>query len=171
MPTELLDRCFVLDRGVTVPAPIQDVFPFFADPANLEAITPPWLNFRIRTPRPIPMAVGTLIDYTIGLRGVPMRWRTRITEYDPGDPGSGKLPRFVDEQIRGPYARWRHEHTFEPAPGGSTIVRDRVEYRLKWWGGGSTPLGRLVHRLLVRPDLERIFDFRERAMRERWPGR
>jgi ligand-binding SRPBCC domain-containing protein len=141
----------VLERSQLVPLPRGEVFAFFADAHNLEAITPGFLRFRILTPAPIAMRPGTLIDYRLSLAGLPFSWRTRIEEYEPG-------VRFVDVQLRGPYARWRHLHAFEDAPGG-TWVRDRVEYAL--------PLGRLgdaAHALFVRRTLGRIFDHRRDAI-------
>jgi len=124
--------------------PIDEVFAFFSDASNLERITPRFLRFRIVTPLPIAMREGALIDYRLRLHGVPIRWRTLISAWEP-------TRRFVDEQLRGPYRLWRHEHTFEDR-GGSTLVRDRVEYA--HWG---TALG---ERLMVRPSLERIFAYR-----------
>jgi ligand-binding SRPBCC domain-containing protein len=121
---------------------------------NLEALTPPWLNFKILTPLPIDVHEGTLIDYRLRLRGVPVRWRTRISVWQPPY-------RFVDEQLRGPYRQWIHEHTFEAHQGG-TLVRDHVRY--------AVPFDWLVHRLLVRPDVERIFRYRAAELRRRFPG-
>ncbi len=138
----------ILQTQQWLPRSIDEVFPFFADAANLERITPPWLEFRIVTPTPIEMRVGTLIDYRLKVRGVPVRWRTRIAAWDP--PYS-----FVDEQVRGPYRLWRHLHTFEPVDGG-TFCRDRVEYR--------APLHALMAARLVTPDVERIFGFRHEAL-------
>lgn len=132
------------------PRSIGEVFPFFADAGNLERITPPILRFRIVTPLPIEMRQGALIDYRLRLRGVPMRWRTRISVWEPPH-------RFVDEQVRGPYRLWRHTHTFEERDGG-TLCRDVVEYRV--------PLDALVHGPLVGPDLARIFAFRRQALDE-----
>ena len=131
-----------------------DVFPFFADAGNLEAITPPSLRFEIVTPRPIEMRVGALIEYRLRMRGVPISWLTRIEEWEPG-------VRFVDMQLRGPYALWHHTHTFEPDGAGGTIMHDTVRYALP---GG--PLGVLPHRLFVRAELERIFDFRAERVPE-----
>ena len=136
-----------------LPPPPADLFPFFADAANLEALTPSWLNFKIVTPTPIPMREGTLIDYHLRVRGVPLRWRTRINVWQPPQ-------RFVDEQIRGPYRRWVHLHGFREVPGG-VEVSDRVEYALPFG-----PLGDLVHALVVRRQLNAIFAFRRRAMEE-----
>ncbi len=126
----------------------SEVFPFFSDAFNLERITPPWLSFRVATPYPIRMKVGTLIDYRIQLRGVPIRWRSEITEWEPGR-------RFIDEQRRGPYRLWHHEHRFEPRYGG-TLCTDVVKYAV-WFDFA-------VHALLVRPDIERIFAFRQTAL-------
>lgn len=138
----------VLTREQTLPGSPDTVFPFFAAARNLEAITPPWLGFRVVTPEPIAMAPGALIDYRLKLHGIPLRWKTRIAEWEPGQ-------RFVDEQLRGPYALWHHTHEFRPAAGGGTVMRDTVRYALP-----LGPLGGIAHRVLVRRDLDRIFDFR-----------
>ncbi|MGO8837113.1 MAG: SRPBCC family protein [Limisphaerales bacterium] len=135
-----------------LPLPPEELFPFFADAANLDALTPPWLHFRIVTPAPIVMREGALIDYRLRVRGLPLRWRTRINVWQPPH-------RFVDEQIRGPYRQWIHEHTFEPRDGG-TLARDHVRY--------AVPLDFLVHRRLVRPDVEKIFAFRARELHGRF---
>jgi ligand-binding SRPBCC domain-containing protein len=134
-----------------VPRPHAEVFAFFADARNLEALTPPWLRFRILTEQPIAMGEGTLIDYRIALRGLPMRWRSRIAAWEPPH-------RFVDEQLRGPYRLWVHEHRFTAHPLG-TLVRDTVRYAIA--GGPFEPW---IHRWLVRPDLRRIFAFRSATL-------
>lgn len=141
-----------------VPRPPEQVFPFFADARNLEQLTPPWLSFTILTPMPIPMAVGTLIDYRIALHGVPMRWRTRIARWEPGRA-------FADEQLRGPYVLWHHTHTFTPCDGG-TVLGDDVVMRPK---GG--PFAGLVMRLFVRRDVQRIFEHRARVLAETFGAR
>jgi ligand-binding SRPBCC domain-containing protein len=127
-----------------VPQRRDQVFEFFSDAFQLEALTPPWLNFEVLTPRPIPMAGGRLIDYRLRLHGIPMRWQSRIDVWEPP-------VRFVDMQTRGPYKKWRHEHVFEEVNGG-TMCRDIVRY--------SVPGGWLVERFLVRPDLLKIFTYR-----------
>lgn len=150
-----MSQPFVLHREQVLAAPIDEVFPFFANPENLERITPPFLGFTILTPRPIPMRVGQRIDYRIKLRGLPMRWTSEITAIEPPH-------RFVDVQIRGPYRLWEHEHRFV-AEGGFTRVIDHVRYAVIG--------GKLVDRLLVRPDLERIFEYRREILeREFGPG-
>jgi ligand-binding SRPBCC domain-containing protein len=138
----------VLRREQRLPGPPGSVFPFFADAGNLEAITPAWLGFRIVTPRPIDMREGALIEYRLRLHGVPVSWLTRIEAWEP--PG-----RFVDAQLRGPYALWHHTHEFEPDGDGGTIMRDTVRYALPYG-----PLGELARQLFVGRDLEAIFDFR-----------
>jgi ligand-binding SRPBCC domain-containing protein len=144
-------RTFLLRREQWLPRPIEQAFAFFADATNLEAITPPWLRFRILSPGPILMRAGTLITYRLRWGRVPLRWVTEITEW--------QFPfRFVDVQRRGPYALWHHTHSFE-SDGGGTRMRDEVRYALP-----LGPLGRLAHRLAVRQDLEAIFDYRERAV-------
>ena len=140
---------FELSTSVALPHPRERVFAFFADAGNLDSLTPPWLSFRILTPRPIEMRAGTLIDYRLSLHGVPIRWRTRIERWEPPTA-------FVDEQLRGPYRLWHHTHTFTEVDGG-TRVDDRVRYRV--------PGGHLVHRLFVEPDLRRVFGYRVAALR------
>jgi ligand-binding SRPBCC domain-containing protein len=147
-------RLRVFESELWLPLPPEAVFPFFADAANLDAITPPWLHFRIVSPPPIVMREGTLIDYRLRVRGVPLRWRTRISAWQPPH-------RFVDEQIRGPYRRWIHEHTFELFNGG-TLARDRVTY--------AVPLDWLLHPLFVRRDLQEIFQYRAVVLRQRFGG-
>lgn len=145
-----------LVREQFLPAPPARVFPFFADAFNLERITPPWLGFRVLTPVPIAMAAGARIDYRLRLAGVPLRWRTVIREWKPDES-------FVDEQERGPYALWRHEHRFVPV-GDGTLMTDVVRYRLP-----LGPLGRAVHAVAVRGALAAIFDHRFQAIRELRP--
>ncbi len=132
--------------------PPAEAFAFFADASGLEAITPPWLAFRVVTPAPIEMRRGTLIDYRLRLHGVPVRWRTRIERWEPSE-------RFVDVQVAGPYRLWHHTHEFEPDGEGGTVIRDTVRYALP-----LGPLGALAHILFVRLDLVRIFDFRRDAV-------
>ena len=135
-----------------LPRPRNEVFAFFADAANLDAITPPWVKFRTITPGPIEMRTGTLIDHRLRIRGLPIRWRTKITAWEPP-------ARFVDEQIRGPYRLWIHEHLFEERDGG-TLVVDRVRY--------AVPFDFIVHPLLVRRDVERIFAWRTECLKRRF---
>jgi ligand-binding SRPBCC domain-containing protein len=142
----------VLTREQRLPRPPGEVFAFFADALNLEAITPPWLGFRVTTPAPIEMAYGALIEYQLKLHGVPIRWRTTIAVWDPPH-------RFVDVQLSGPYRMWHHTHDFEPAPDGGTLMRDTVRYALP-----LGPLGAAAHRLFVRRDLAAIFDHRGTAV-------
>lgn len=137
--------------------PLERVFDFFSRAENLGAITPAELQFRIDTPLPITMAVGTLIDYTIRLHGLPMKWRTRITTWEP--PHS-----FTDEQLRGPYALWVHTHRFRADGPGATVMEDEVRYQLPLGVFGSLALP------IVRRQLEGIFAFRRQEV-ERLLGR
>jgi ligand-binding SRPBCC domain-containing protein len=146
-------RIFTLEREQLLPARPDEVFPFFADARNLEAITPPLLRFEVVTPGEIPMRVGTLIQYRLTLRGVGVNWLTSIQEWDP--PW-----RFVDVQVRGPYALWHHTHEFAAvADGGATIMRDTVRYAV-----GFGPFGALAARAFVHRDVASIFDFRRGAV-------
>ncbi|MFT5527845.1 MAG: ligand-binding SRPBCC domain-containing protein [Pirellulaceae bacterium] len=130
--------------------PREDVFPFFADAGQLQTITPPWLHFAIESALPIEMRMGALIDYRLRLRGIPIRWRTEISAWEPPF-------RFVDKQLRGPYSYWHHEHFFEE-DGGGTLVRDVVQYRPRG--------GRVIHALFVKGELLKIFRYRQQVLSE-----
>lgn len=134
----------------TVGRPLAEVFAFFSDAANLQRITPPELHFRIETPLPVDMREGALIVYRLRLFGVPFRWKTRISRWNPP-------LEFVDEQVRGPYREWIHTHRFQ-ARGDSTGISDQVQYRLPLW-----PLGELAYPL-VRLQIGRIFRYRKRIL-------
>jgi ligand-binding SRPBCC domain-containing protein len=136
---------------MSLPLPREAVFAFFADAANLERITPQELRFRILTPPAIPMQEETLIDYRLRLLGVPLRWQARITDRE-------RPVGFVDEPVRGPYQLWRHAHRFYD-DGEGTIIEDTVHHRSPY-----TPIGDFFH-ALVRLQLERIFRFRQSAVR------
>lgn len=139
-----------LETTTVLPRPVDEVFAFFANAENLERITPPELAFRILTPTPIVVREGTIIDYRLRLFGVPFNWRTRIVRWQPND-------RFIDEQVRGPYNRWRHLHTFAGCEHG-TRMTDRVEYRL------PLRLAAPLAQPLVRRQLDRIFRYRANAI-------
>jgi ligand-binding SRPBCC domain-containing protein len=130
-----------------VAASLERTFAFFADAANLERLTPPWLEFHITTPMPVVMRAGAEITYRIRLYGIPIPWRSRIEVWEPG-------VRFVDRQIVGPYLWWNHEHRFEAGASGTRVI-DHVEYvpRAAWISGR-----------VVRRDLERIFEYRQNAL-------
>ena len=144
---------FQIHQEQLLSLPIEQVFRFFASPENLNLLTPPWANFSILSPQPIEMAVGTIIEYRIRLRGVPVNWRSEITEWQP--PFA-----FCDVQRRGPYRFWVHRHTFEEKPGG-TLVTDHVDYGVL---GGA-----LVNRLFVAGELKRIFGYRKIRLHELFP--
>ncbi len=133
-------------RRTTLLHPIDRVFDFFSRAENLEAITPPWLGFRIVTTLPIDMREGTLIEYSLRLRGLPLRWASRIERWNPPHA-------FVDVQVRGPYRLWEHTHSFAAIQGG-TEMSDTVRYALPFG-----PIGRLAAPFVAR-DLRRIFDYR-----------
>jgi hypothetical protein len=126
---------------------VERVFAFFAEPRNLELITPPWLRFRI-VGEPPPLAAGTLIEYRLRLHGIPVGWQTEIATWRP--PLS-----FVDIQRRGPFRRWIHRHTFQP-DGDTTLIQDVVDYTM--------PLPVMAQRLLVGRDLRAIFAYRHEAV-------
>lgn len=139
------DRALEVSQFVSQPTP--RVFEFFSDAKNLEAITPPWLGLKIIGQTDGKIRKGTVIDYRLRLHGLPLRWRSRIDQWQPG-----RL--FSDSQLKGPYARWHHTHEFEDLRGG-TLVTDRVTYRLPLGRLGTIATGRLV-----RKDLGRIFSYR-----------
>lgn len=142
---------FINEQEQTFDEAIDKVFSFFADARNLPLLIPDWISFRILTPEPVTMAQGTLIDYAIRLHGIPFAWQSEITVWEP--PYC-----FVDEQLKGPYRWWSHTHTFEEVRAGRTIVRDAVRY--------GVPGGTLVNKLLVAPDLGKIFAHRRRRLQE-----
>lgn len=136
---------FVLEREQLVKRPLEELFAFFADPMNLEVLTPPWLRFRVLESSTPTIEEGTTIDYALRLHGIPLRWRSLISRWNPPYE-------FVDEQVRGPYRSWVHHHGFEETDGG-VLVRDRVEYRV--------PGGALMNSLFIRRDLDQIFQYRQ----------
>ncbi len=143
-------KIFELERATVLPFPRDTVFDFFSKAENLELLTPPWLSFNIKTPQPIHMCEGALIDYRLRVRGIPLTWRSEITVWEPPY-------RFVDEQRRGPYRRWIHEHRFEEADGGTRAV-DHVRYAV--FGGA------LINKLFVAPDVRRIFAYRQQRLEQ-----
>jgi uncharacterized protein len=149
----LKEELFVASQDVPVSRSV--LFAFFSDPANLEALTPPWLGFRILSPQPLPTGEGAVYEYRLTIRGLPLRWRTLIEQWEPGR-------RFTDRQIQGPYALWQHTHLFADLPEGGTRLTDRVRYRL-----GFGLLGRFLA-VFVRRDIERIFAFRREIIASRF---
>jgi ligand-binding SRPBCC domain-containing protein len=148
-------KTYHLTAELWVPRPIEVVFPFFSNAENLNEITPGWLNFQLLTSVPIQMMLGTIMDYKLRLHGIPIRWQSQIEEWDPPF-------RFVDSQIRGPYRKWIHTHTFQSRDGG-TVIRDDVEYAI-----GLGWLDEIVKRWLVKPDLDKIFEFRHKQLAHRY---
>lgn len=148
------ERGYRLETAIWVPRGIADVFAFFSDAGNLNLITPEWIHFEIKTPIPVVMKPGLLLDYRLRMHGIPVFWRSEITAWDPPD-------RFVDQQCKGPYRRWVHEHLFQTKNGGTEVI-DRVDY--------AVPGGRLVHRFLVKGDVTRIFQYRRRKLMEIFHG-
>lgn len=144
---------YVLERRQTIERPREEVFDFFADAGNLERITPPELNFQIITPQPIEIKKGALIDYRLKLRGIPITWKTEITQWNPPFD-------FVDTALKSPYKQWIHLHRFTVGERGETIMEDIVRYRLP-----LEPLGDLAH-FYVRKELKYIFDYRYKVIEE-----
>jgi ligand-binding SRPBCC domain-containing protein len=142
---------YTLQRELRVPHPLSVVFDFFSRAENLEKLTPPWMRFRILTPPPIEMKEGAAIAYALRVRGIPLRWISKIERWNPPFE-------FIDVQVKGPYKFWRHTHRFSEVEGGTSIV-DIVHYALPFG-----PLGRLIHRLQVARDLAKIFDYRARQV-------
>jgi ligand-binding SRPBCC domain-containing protein len=146
-------KLFTFYSELWLPHRLSRVFPFFAAAEHLEQLTPSFLNFHILTPQPILVALGTRIQYQLKIHGIPVRWESEITGWNP--------PHFFsDDQLNGPYTHWHHEHTFEERDGG-TLVRDKVEY--------AVPGGALINRLFVAPDLRRIFNHRTTTLKHLFP--
>lgn len=146
-----------LERFTYIPRPPREVFAFFADAHNLERITPRFLRFRIVKPDPIGMHAGARIDYELRLYGIRLRWKTVIEEFDPERS-------FVDVQLSGPYRAWRQRHEFVDTAAG-TEMHDRVDYEMPFGLIGS-----IARWLFVRKALERVFDYRAKAIGEYFAG-
>ena len=147
------DLSRVIEQEVWFDLSQEDVFKFFSDAKNLEMITPSFLHFRVIKAPEEGLHEGAIIEYRLRLRGVPIRWRTRIEVWDP--------PRaFVDNQQKGPYRSWRHTHEFEPLDGG-TLVRDTVRYELPLGAVGELVAGRAVEK-----DVALIFAYRRTRLLE-----
>ena len=147
-----------LERTQVVPISILEAFDFFSDPRNLERLTPDLVHFQFLKPPPEKVSPGTILEYRLRLYGVPVKWRTRIEIVQPPT-------RFVDVQDKGPYAMWRHTHSFREIDAGHTEIRDQVEFAMP-----LGPLGEIAYRLFVIRSLKQIFDYREAALRELFPG-
>jgi ligand-binding SRPBCC domain-containing protein len=143
-------KTYKLETQLWLPAARDRLFKFFAEPSNLERITPSWLHFEMTTPPTTVIGPGTLLDYRLRLRGIPVRWQSEIAVWEPPS-------RFIDRQTKGPYSLWVHEHTFTERDSG-TVIGDSVEY--------AVPGGTIVQRLLVAPELERIFRYRHKVLEE-----
>ena len=144
----------ILERKQIVERPIAEIFEFFANAGNLEKITPPELNFKIISPQTIDIKKGALIDYQLKLRGIPITWKTEITQWNPPFD-------FVDTALKSPYKQWIHLHTFEEgANSNETIMKDIVRYRLP-----LEPLGDIAH-FYVKKELKYIFDYRYKVIEE-----
>ena len=143
----------ILLREITLALPRPEAFGFFVDAGNLERITPPELKFQIITPQPINIESGALIDYQLRMRGIPIKWRTEISTWEPPF-------RFVDQQLKGPYTQWIHTHTFTEISPNETLIHDEVRYRLP-----LEPLGDIIH-FFIRKELDYIFDYRQKAVAE-----
>jgi ligand-binding SRPBCC domain-containing protein len=142
---------YVLTCEMKAPVPIEQAFAVFESPYNLARITPEWLNFRVTTPGTVTIRKGAEIDYQIKWLGIPINWKTIITEYDP--------PNFFEDfQAGGPYRYWRHRHTFRAVDGG-TVIADQVEYELP-----LGPLGKIANALAVARQLRGIFEHRARTL-------
>lgn len=139
-----------------IPHPVDEIFPFFCNEKNLEALTPPMLNFKVVGKTTAEIEAGTLIDYRLKIRGIPTTWRTKILEWEHGK-------KFVDIQLKGPYSLWHHTHEFESI-GGGTLMTDRVLYKLPMW-----PLGE-ISLPLVKRDVESIFNFRRKVIEKKFGG-
>jgi len=148
-------RIHRIARDQWLSASLDAVFGFFSNAANLDAITPDWLGFRILTPLPVEMRIGARLEYRLQLAGIPVRWRTRISHWDPPHG-------FVDVQESGPFALWEHRHRFTPSNGG-VLMQDQVRYALP-----LGPLGEVAHALAVRSALAAIFDHRYACVLERF---
>jgi ligand-binding SRPBCC domain-containing protein len=137
-----------------IPSDIQTCWDFFSSPKNLKTITPEYMGFEVLVDLPEKMYSGLMIEYRVKpLLGIPLNWITEITHVDD-------LKFFVDEQRKGPYKIWHHEHHFREVPEGIEMT-DIVSYELP-----LGLLGNMVHPILVKNKLQEIFDFRFKKVEE-----
>lgn len=146
-----MSKDYLFRQETFIPQPLDEVFTFFSKAENLEKVTPPKLKFKIRTPLPINMQQGTLIDYQIRLLGLPFKWRTEITAWEPPF-------RFQDVQLKGPYRKWQHTHFFSAVDGG-TQMSDEVVYQIP-----LSTISNLTNALFIRKQIASIFEYRKEQM-------
>ena len=137
---------YVMESRLWLARSRPDVFAFLADPANLARVMPPSLRVRLLTPE-VRMQAGAVLDFRLAWLGLPLSWRLFVREWDPPY-------RFVDVQVRGPYARWEHRHRLL-AEGDGTWLEDRVTYRL-----AAGAVGRAAHALVVGRQLRAAWAYR-----------
>jgi uncharacterized protein (TIGR01777 family) len=138
---------FRLVKKQFVRADMNEIWKFFSMPQNLEAITPPWLRFKIKNISTEVMGNGTTIHYDLRLNGIPITWKSVISEYV-------EKKQFKDEQLVGPYHIWEHTHKFETLGDGVLIIDDIIY---------SLPLGKagtMVASWYVQKDVGQIFKYR-----------
>lgn len=148
-----------LHQSQLIHTSLDEAWAFLSSPHNLPRITPPELGFEILTPDlPERVQPGLMIAYRVRpLFGIPMTWLSEITLVEEGH-------RFIDAQRLGPYAVWHHEHLIRQASPGIVEMQDRITYALPF-----PPLGDLAHPILVKPQLQRIFAHRQKALTEIFP--
>lgn len=147
-------KLYTLKKEQIVLKNISTVFDFFSKPENLSVITPRSMKFKILTPSPIDMKEGALIDYTVSIMLIPIRWRTLITKFSPPNL-------FIDQQLKGPYSIWHHTHIFEKISENETLIKDKVVY-----GVPFGIIGRLAHYLYIKRDLKKIFTYRKNKIEQ-----
>src|ERR1700760_4606645 len=145
-------KTYTLTFSQHVQRPLPEVFDFFSRAENLETLTPAFLHFKILSVSPEPIQQGTLIRYKLRLHGIPLRWTSQITDWEPPH-------KFVDLQLSGPYKLWHHEHTFAEHDGG-TLITDTVTLALPFG-----VLGQIAYKLRVHAEVNEIFAFREKQIR------
>jgi len=146
-------KLHILNKQTLINKPLEEVFSFFSKPGNLNLITPPELGFEILTELPFEMKKGAVIDYVIKLKGIPLKWKTEITKWEPPFL-------FEDTQLKGPYKIWIHEHSFKETKSG-TIMTDIVKYRSPGW-----IFEFILHNLFVKKNVSSIFNYREKVLNE-----
>jgi ligand-binding SRPBCC domain-containing protein len=149
-------KLYRLHRTQKLPLSVNEAWDFFSNPRNLALITPPSLGFKVTSDVPPKMYQGMILTYTVTpLLNYPVRWVTEITHMDEGRM-------FVDEQRFGPYKFWHHQHIFEETQGGVEIT-DLIHYALPFG-----PIGRIAHSLIVKRQLDEIFEFRREYLKEKF---